>query len=386
MFFNNRIFWIGLGMTWLPCLAAHSADSSDAQASLKSADPDISSDHISMSDPEVAKGLSLYNWVRTQDYVSSAGAGSSLKVAFSGTQKVILNVDPSNITTSVPSRYPVIAWSINDGTIQTHQLASGEKSITLCSDTADPVIDLYIKGMSPFENRYSSDVPANALKILGFNIDSGGKVVPTAFPAKTWLNIGDSIMSGDAADYATGQGRPPDDKWASSSDARASYGYLLAQHYGYRESRVAYGGYDWGGGLAGIPQLSTLIDQITGTVTRLDGDKLSPSPDVVLINLGENGTPPKSDVTEALAKIRTRIGDSAKLIMMIPISGKGRIPLMDAFKSYKNSGSGDANAYLVDLGNITFSTADGQHPTAAGHQSVYRAALPKLDPLVQGTP
>jgi hypothetical protein len=146
--------------------------------------------------------------------------------------------------------------------------------------------------MSPFENRYTGDVPVNSVKILGFIVDQGGTVVSTTFPPKVWLNIGDSIMSGDAAAYAAGQGRPPDDTWAASDDASASYGYLLAQHYGYRESRLAFGGYDWGGGMAGIPPLSQLIDQITSTISRSVGSALDPKPDVVLINLGENGTPP----------------------------------------------------------------------------------------------
>lgn len=44
-------------------------------------------------------------------------------------------------------------------------LTSGEK---------DPVIDLYIKGMSPSERRWDPDIPVNTLKILGFEVDAGG--------------------------------------------------------------------------------------------------------------------------------------------------------------------------------------------------------------------
>ena len=115
-------------------------------------------------------------------------------------------------------------------------------------------------------------------------------------------NTGGPIMSGDAAAYAAGQGRPPNDNWAASDDGRASYGYLLARHYGYREARLAYGGYDWGG--SPVP-LSTLIDQKTSTISRLSGGGLNPIPEVVLINLGENGAPALTDVTQALVKLRS---------------------------------------------------------------------------------
>jgi hypothetical protein len=385
-FLSKMIFFGGLSFTLLTCIAR----AADIPVPVNSENSGLDSDAVSISNPEVINGLSPYNWVRTKDYICSAVMGASLKVAFSGTKTVALKIDTSNLQAQAALRYPILAWSVNKGPIQTHQLAAGEKSITLAASEADPVIDLYIKGMSPFENRYAGDVPANAVKIVGFTVDKGGMVISTTFPPKVWLNIGDSIMSGDAAGYVAGQARPADDTWAASDDARASYGYLLAQHYGYRESRLAFGGYDWGGGLAGIPALTQLIDQITSTVSRLSGSVLDPKPDVVVINLGENGIPPASSVTESLSKIRSRVGNDAKIIMMIPLSGKGRTELTAAFNSYKSNGPTDdygapiaANTYLVDLGPIVYDTADGCHPTAGGHQVVYRAALPKFNSLVQ---
>jgi lysophospholipase L1-like esterase len=192
------------------------------------------------------------------------------------------------------------------------------------------------------------------------------------------LNIGDSIMSGDGAAYAKGQGRPPDDAWAASEDGRASYGYLLAQHYGYGEARLAYGGYNWGGGMAGVPALGTLIAQRTSTVSRLRGTQLSPSPAVVLVNLGENGAPAEAAVTQALVQLRRRVSQATRILVMIPVSGQARAEVTQAFNNYKNS-SKDGNAYLVDLGPLAFDTCDGQHPTAAGHQTIYKAALPVLE-------
>ena len=336
---------------------------------------------IPVTDANLRNGLSPYNWVCKDDSVSSSVNGASLSLQLKGTRQAALQVAADNLTTKVASRFPIIAWSVNGGAAQTHQVAANERSIMLSAGVADPRIEVYIKGMSPFENRFTGDVPANALKITGLAVDAGGLTMPAKLPGKLWLNIGDSIMSGDGAAYAAGQGRPPDDAWAASEDGRASYGYLLARHYGYREARIAYGGYDWGGGMANVPPLTTLIDMRTSTVSRLQGEKLSPPPDVVLINLGENGAPADSAVTQALVKLRSRVSPATKILVTIPVSGRARGEITRAFNSYKDSAK-DAHAYLVDFGKVTFATCDGQHPTAAGHEAICKAALPVLDPIL----
>jgi hypothetical protein len=336
---------------------------------------------IPATDANVLNGLSPYNWVCKDDSISSTVCGASITVGFQGTRQVILQVDASGITTPIPARYPILAWSINGAVPQTHQLAPQETSVLLASKVENPTIALYIKGMSPFEDRWSGDIPPNSVKITGFSVDAGGSATAVTLPRKVWLNIGDSIMSGDGAAYAPGQGRPPNDLWAASDDGRASYGYLLAHHYGYREARIAYGGYNWRGGLAKVPALSTLIDQRSATVSRLNGEVLSPAPAVALINLGENGVPADQDMITALERLRSRVGAAAKVIVMVPLSGRGRVEITRAFRSYKIAARDD-HAYLIDLGRITFATADRQHPTAGGHREVLQAALPAFDAVL----
>lgn len=336
---------------------------------------------IPVTDSNFVSSLTLNDWAANSNSVNATVCGASFTVGFRGTQKVALLVDNAHLSGVVASRYPIITWTVNGGSWQTHQLTPGEVSVTLSAGVTNPIIDLYIKGMSPFEDRYRGNVPVNSVKIAGFNVDAGGATFPVVLPKKVWLNIGDSIMSGDAAAFAAGQGRPADDLWAASDDGRASYGYLLAHHYGYREARLAYGGYDWSGGLARVPSLTTLIDQKTSTISRLNDGKLSPMPDVVLINLGENGVPSTLDVTNALFKLRSRVNPATKVIVMIPVSGAAQAQISQAFRRYA-AGSSDTNAFLVNLGSIGFATAEGQHPTAQGHQSIYRVALPYFDPII----
>jgi hypothetical protein len=66
---------------------------------------------------------------------------------------------------------------------------------------------------------------------------------------------------------------------------------------------------------------------------------------------------------------------------MIPVDGSQRAELTSDWTAYRDA-SGDSATYLVDLGDIAIATADGLHPTAAGHQSIYEAALAAFDPLV----
>jgi alpha-L-arabinofuranosidase/acetyl esterase/lipase len=337
---------------------------------------------IPITDKNVISGLSPYNWVCRDGFISSSVNGASLTVKFNGTSQVSIQVDTDHMIFESPLRFPIISWTVNGGPVQSHQLAANESLVLLSSEIADPVIDLYIKGMSPIEDRFTGDFPPNAVKFAGFKVDAGGSVLKVKLPGKVWLTFGDSILSGDGAALTAGQGRPEDDLWAASDEARASYSYLLAKHLGYREGRIAYGGYDWGGGMADVPALSTLIDSTTSTVSRLHGDKLDPLPDVVLINLGENGAPADHDVIVALDKLRSRVSKDSKIIVMIPVSGRARTEVTRAFNTYKTNAKDD-NAHLIDLGFFGYNTGDGQHPTAMGHQTIFKAALPAFDAILR---
>jgi len=343
--------------------------------------PSAATHIISATDPQVLAGLSALNWIRTANGIHSPVCGASFRFAFLDTKRVVLNVDTSRLSYPAPTRFPILAWTVNNGPLQTHQLAADETVVTLSEAVANPVIDFYIKGLSPFEDRFHGDVPVNALSVTGFTVDPKCRLtIPPAAPI--WLNLGDSILSGDAAAYTSKQGRPPDNEWALSDDARASYGYLLASHYGYSESRLAFGGYAWSGGGGNNPQVAELVDQLTSTTSRLTDGKLVPSPKIVLINLGENGAPKPEPVIDALTRLRQRCLPDTRIIVMVPVSGKARAEVTSAVKTYVQS-TKDANTHVVDLGQIQFDTADGQHPTAAGHQAIYRAALPHFDKLVK---
>lgn len=326
---------------------------------------------VPVTDANVRSGLSPYNWIVRDEALASSIGGASLAVKFAGTRQVTLRVDLSAFPGKAASAFPILAWQVNGGALKTHQFSAGETSLVLARDVADPAIELFIQGMSPWEDRWTGDLPPNSVKITGFSVDDGAVAKPVPQPEKIWLNIGDSIMAGDGAAYAEGQGRPKRDEWAASDDARASYGWLLARHFGHRESRIAFGGYNWGGGLGKVPDLATVIEQ------RLT----SPAPAVVLVNLGTNGKPTDEQVIAALSKLRQRCGAATKILVMIPVSGAARAEVTRAYKTWQTT-TPDAHAHLIDLGKITFATADKVHPTAAGHQAIFKAVLPEIEKVL----
>lgn len=335
----------------------------------------VNGGEVPPSDPALRSGLSPYNWIVREDSLTSSIGGASLTVKFAGTRKVILRVDTSALATQASSALPAFGWTVNGGVPRVHQLTAGQTSLLLAEEAADPVIDLFIRGVSPWEDRWTGETPPNSLKIIGFSVDDGARAVTVSQPAGVWLNLGDSILAGDGAAYAEGQGRPKREEWVASDDARASYGWLLARHFGYREARIAFGGYNWGGGLAKVPDLISVLR------ARLS----APAPGVALVNLGTNGRPKDEQVLGALRELRSRCGSATKILVMIPVSGAARAELTGAFQTWQTE-CPDENAHLIDLGKISFATADKVHPTAAGHQAIFEAALPEIQKVLGKNP
>jgi hypothetical protein len=338
---------------------------------------------ISVGDDAIRSGASPYNWIFHEGVMASSVCGASLQVQFEGTQRVAVRLGAEGMPEGLSgSRMPIVGWSINGGELRTVQVDRAGMELVLSEGVANPKVDLFIRGMSPFEDRWNGEVPVNTLRIRGFVVDDGARALAISQPDRVWWNIGDSIMSGDGAAYGPKQGRPHNDRWAESDDARASYGYRLATALGYRESRLAFGGYNWKGGLAKVAHLKTLIDRHSSGVARFEGDVMNPRPSVVLINLGTNGVPQVEDVVVALEKLRLRVGKEARVVVMVPLSGAARAKVTEAYEAYR-AASGDRATDLLDLGKIEFETCDGVHPTAAGHNAVFELMLPKVRALLR---
>ena len=88
---------------------------------------------IRVTDSNILNGLTLNDWVCAADSISSTVGGATLTLGFNGTQQVALQVDNAHLASVAAVRWPFIAWSVNGGVFQTHQLAAAETSVVLCS-------------------------------------------------------------------------------------------------------------------------------------------------------------------------------------------------------------------------------------------------------------
>jgi len=113
-----------------------------AMTGLLLASSNMFGDVIPVTDANLRDGLSPYNWVCKDDYVSSSVNGASLTLQLKGTHQVALQVATDNLTAKAAGRMPIIAWSVNDGAMQTHQVVAGETSVVLSASVADARIEV----------------------------------------------------------------------------------------------------------------------------------------------------------------------------------------------------------------------------------------------------
>ena len=329
---------------------------------------------VAVNNPALQAGLSPYNWyVSGSSYIQAINPGAYFKVNFSGTS-VSLGVDVSAMSGAsvAAKRYPRITYQIDGGAWQTYQLLSTDTQISLGSSLANTTHSLQVvllssDGGTPRWNGTMS------LKITNLTIDQGSSLSTATLLSKRMLIFGDSITEGawvlgssvDASNYSLYGS-------ATSSYAVPVAGFLNAEY-----GNASFGGQGWvaaPGGGTDVPNFPSAWNYILGTNSRLVGGLFSPAPDYILVNLGTNDSAFSSSVVSTwLSAARVAAGSAAKIFVLIPFKQTNSATITTGFNSYK-SGSGDANAFLIDLDgngttyadtNPTYSY-DGTHPNAAG--------------------
>jgi hypothetical protein len=108
---------------------------------------------------------------------------------------------------------------------------------------------------------------------------------------------------------------------------------------------------------------------------KLSPAKFSPVPDEIFVNLGENAPPAANDVPNLLAALRAASSPATNLFLIVPFSGRARVPLAAGYAAYRRKARSDRRAFLMDLGDNPYLTdsgptmlsVDGQHPLAILH-------------------
>jgi hypothetical protein len=332
--------------------------------------------NIPVSDPNIA--YSPYNWFRSgDDFAQTPNPGAYLKFAFTGSS-LTLNLDTSPLTSAkVPdAQYPVIRYSIDGGPATTVHLSPTTVSLPCAKGLKDGIHSFllqYVAGYV-FLDFWS---PVNVIKVKGFTLDNGAKttisVASTTPEARNALFLGDSITNGDdnTATFAGGITNAVD-----TQDATLGYPAVVAAATHSEYGIVAYGGASWGSKAAdgNTPGLMTFWSMIDKEHSRLKNGKLSPIPDDIYVNMGENRPPNGDDVPTLITNLRGVSNPETNIFIIIPFSGRSSAQLTSGVSEYRAKNLGDRNVYLIDVGyqpylnsGPTMMSVDGQHPLASLH-------------------
>ena len=337
----------------------------------------ISLGDVPISDSHIV--FSPYNWYRSgSSYAQSANPGAYLKVGFTGT-KIAVDLDESPLgKAGVPAaQYPVVRYSIDGRPSNTVQLEETSSSIP-CAVGLPPgnhtLLLQYVAGYV-FLDFWT---PLNVVRVTGFSLDEGALLLePSDSIAKHPLNalfLGDSITNGDddIANFKVGITNA-----VNTQDATIGYPSVVAAGVGAEYGVVAYGGASWDGTAAdgNTPGLMNSYSMLDKVHSRMVAGKLSPVPDDIYINMGENSGPTGDDVPKLLSALRAASSSNTNIFVIVPFSGRSRSSLTNGYAAYRKAAPRDVHSYLIDLGNNHYLTAsgptmlsvDGQHPLATLH-------------------
>jgi hypothetical protein len=330
---------------------------------------------VPVTDPNVA--YSPYNWYKSGSaYAQSPNPGAYLKLGFTGT-KIAVNFDVSPLTGArVPApQYPLVRYSVDGGPPKSVQLTPTTASLPCASGLAPGRHTLLLQYVAGYVF-LDFWTPINVVRVTGFTLDDGASTVAPwgaiATLPKNALFLGDSITNGDntVTTFAGGVTNA-----VETQDATVGYVPVVAAGIGSEYGIVAYGGAAWDRNAADghTPGLMTFASMLDSVHSRLVGGKLSPVPQDIFVNMGENAGPNGNEVPALLTALRAASSAETNIFVIVPFSGRARAPLTAGVQSYQIAAPTDAHVYLLDLGNNPYLTdrgptmlaVDGQHPLAA---------------------
>jgi hypothetical protein len=321
-------------------------------------------------DPNIA--YSPYNWLKSGSaYAQSPNPGAYLKLGFTGTSVAAkLDVSPLSDAKVPPAQYPVVRYSVDGGPAVTVQLTPTTSTLPCAKGLAAGKHSLLLQYVAGYVF-LDFWTPVNVLRVTGFDLDPGASTLAPPRSASNALFLGDSITNGDdnIATFTGGITNAVD-----TQDATLGYPAVVAAGIGAEYGIVAYGGAAWDRNAADghTPGLMKSYSMIDSVHSRLTGGKLSPVPDDVFINMGENAGPSGDDVPQLLAELRAASSPKTNIFLLVPFSGRSRGSLTAGFNAY---GTADKRMFLIDLGDNpylpvgrpTMFSVDGQHPLASLH-------------------
>ena len=302
----------------------------------------------------------------------TTGATADFSVSLSGAIYGAINA----------SYYPYLVWSIDNGPLQSSQIASGNLSpntlvLAYALAAGTHTLQLWVKTDNPDVNHWS---PGDGVDVIGFGTTNGTLVFTPLTPqTNILLAYGDSITGGYRGENST--------DLLLKSDATHGYAFLLAKSLDAEFVAAGWSGASWnavaGDGIT--PGLITNYNLLYSGVSRSFTGITH-----VLVNMGTNGGLTAGQMSTFLTSLRSALPAGCKIICLVPFNGANGPAILTDFTTYQGSvqsytldsmtirkGSADANCILIDLGargqvglsgsGGSIYSYDNTHPSQWGH-------------------
>jgi len=258
-----------------------------------------------------------------------------------------------------------------------------------------PLLNETIAGDHVLEITRRSESWQGTCEILGFDPGADGRLLaPPVLPARKLMFIGDSITCGAATDIR------PDDPLKGktahedqTSNARLSYGKILARQLNAQCVLVSYGGRgvirDWQG-IRNINNAPQFYELALPDDPSCLWQQNSYEPDAIAICLGTNdfnqGVPDENEFVNAyvefVRKIRRDSPNARIFLLDSPMldDAEGKTPKRTVLHAYLQEIVAKVNSPQVQLASVShYAGIPGNgHPTRADHESIAKELEPQF--------
>jgi lysophospholipase L1-like esterase len=267
---------------------------------------------------------------------------------------------------------PILEASLDHGPALVHQVGrSGHRTTLELAAALDPnvphTLSVSFRAGTLIERWLA---PARRLRLGGWRLDAGARLLPSPCRPALAIGWGDSITEGVGVDSLFAS-------WSELGPNRAQATWLpiVAQALQAEYGQLGSGGQSLTAAIpGGLPPLrDTWSIYDGGGQTRLRQGRLDPQPDYVFCNHGTNDRiDPGAAYLRWLEAVR-QAAPKADLFVVVPINGFWRREITAVVSGRR--AAGDQRTHLVDCPDLQAAAPAGGHPTALAFDGAHPNAL-----------
>jgi hypothetical protein len=331
--------------------------------------------------------------------------GAYVRAQFAEAEDISLLVDGEANRGCPPSALPLLEYSIDLGPFVPLRLSelAGEYALPLLTRGAGPGphrLDLFFRSARLEAERWSSS--RYNLRICGFQVNEGARLLPAPRLGPRAIGFGDSITEGV---YSALERIAEDSEYyknIAENNARITWFPLVCAALGCEYGQLGTGGQGMLIRHAQMPPLIDTWDRYCREQSRLSEGRLVPEPDYVFCAMGTNdfireegGSPRHLDIGEVylqwLASLRASCPRSL-VFCIVPPLGWHADEIARAVSASRSRG--DGRVHLIDTASLrqffsegapTQAACDGVHPHGYGNALLGAFVAAEVRKAIGGT-